>query len=123
MESVEVRGLVVRNPILPASKHVADPLERKRAQGGLVRAAFGALLIIERVRPEGTRDGLCGPLDEGLTDEFAAGVAPMSPGFLAALLDYGGDAGGLLEPGLAGASDGAITSHAMPMAVSCQYSA
>jgi hypothetical protein len=54
---------------------------------------------VEGVGPEGARDGLPYPLDEGLSEEGGALITPVDGGLVAAALGDGGDAGVLLERG------------------------
>jgi hypothetical protein len=49
--------------------------------------------------PEGARDGLPHPLDEGLAEKGGALITPVDGGLVAAAVGDGGDAGVLLERG------------------------
>src|SRR4051812_15630974 len=75
----------------------SDPLESESTQSGLVASAAGSARFVEGFCPEGARDGLADPLDEGLTQEGWAGVAPVHPAFVAAALGDGRDTGILLQ--------------------------
>ncbi len=48
LERREVARFVVRSPVLPATKEDADPLERERADGGVVGGALGLVALVER---------------------------------------------------------------------------
>jgi hypothetical protein len=72
LEGHEVAGFVVGHAVEPAAVQDADPLEGQGTQGGLVSCTASAEGFIEGFGPEGARDGLGRPLDEGLADEFAA---------------------------------------------------
>jgi hypothetical protein len=86
LEGHEVAGFLVGHAVGPAAVQDADPLEGQGTQGGLVSCTASPVGIIEDFGPKGARDGLGGPLDEGLEDEFAAKVASVHPGLVAAAL-------------------------------------
>jgi hypothetical protein len=62
----------------------ADPFEGECTKRSLMGATALAVAFIEGLGPEGTRDGLANPLDEGLALKGWAGEAPVDP-VLAAL--------------------------------------
>ena len=95
----QIARLIVRNAVDPAAVEDADPLEGESAEGGLVVHAASLAPGVEGVGPEGARDGLPDPLDEGLSEEGGALIAPVDPGLVAAAFGDGGDAGVLLERG------------------------
>src|SRR5262245_59434746 len=70
----------------------ADPLECECPQGGVSRRALGPVALVERAGPEGARDRLGSPFDEGLAEELGAGVAPMNDARVAAALGHRSDA-------------------------------
>ena len=76
-----------------------DPLEGESAEGGLLAHAARATAFVECLCPEGSRDGLSDPFDEGLAQKRGAGPAPMHPGLVAAAFGDGRDAGVLLKCG------------------------
>jgi hypothetical protein len=75
----------------------ADPLEGECTKRSLMGATALAVAFIEGLGPEGTRDGLANPLDEGLALKGWAGEAPVDPALVAAALGDWGDADVLLE--------------------------
>jgi hypothetical protein len=70
LKSKQVARLVVGLPLDPASVEDANPLESEGSERGLVAHAACATALVEGVRPEGARDGLGDPLDEGLTENL-----------------------------------------------------
>jgi hypothetical protein len=53
MERLEIHGCIVWPAILPAVTEDADPCEGQGAYGRLVRLAYGALLLVVDLCPEG----------------------------------------------------------------------
>jgi hypothetical protein len=95
----QIARLIVRDAVDPAAEEDANPLEGEGAEGGLVLHAASLAACVEGVGPEGARDGLPNPLDEGLSEEGGALIAPVDGGLVAAAFGDGGDAGVLLERG------------------------
>ena len=83
----------------PAAVEDTDPLEGEGSEGGLVLHAARFAPGVECVGPEGARDGLSDPFDEGLAEEGGAPIAPVDGGLVAAAFGDGSDAGVLLERG------------------------
>lgn len=92
LQRLEVLGLVIESPVLPTAEEDAYPLEGESAQCALVRSAASALLRVEGSGPEGARNGLSRPFDEGLTQEGWARETPVHPMAIAAALGDGRDA-------------------------------
>jgi len=76
-----------------------DPLEGESSKRGLMGAAAFAVALVEGFGPEGARDGLAYPLDEGLALEGGAGETPVDPALVAAALGDRGDTDVLLQGG------------------------
>ena len=77
----------------------ADPLEGESTKRSLMGAAAFAVALVKGFGPEGARDGLPHPLDEGLALEGGACEAPVHPALVATALSDGGDADVLLQGG------------------------
>jgi hypothetical protein len=86
LQSQQVARLVVVDTVGPAAVEDADPLEGESAKGSLVLHATSSAAGVEGVGPEGARDGLANPLDEGLAEEGGAPIAPVYRGLVAAAL-------------------------------------
>src|SRR5262249_50023328 len=97
LEGEKGARLVVGTAVDPAAVKDANPLKGERAQGRVVGRAASALLVVEGARPEGLRDGLAGPLDEGLSSELGGNEAPVDPSGLAAALGDWSDTGVFLD--------------------------
>ena len=61
---MEVTGIVIRDPVFPASKCDSDPLERERPYGGVVARTALALLFIIGTGPVTVVDRMAGPFLE-----------------------------------------------------------
>src|SRR4051794_3135673 len=96
LEGQQVASLVVGLALDPTAVEDSDPLEGERSEGSLVPHAASSTALLECLRPEGARDGLAHPLDEGLAQEGRAGLAPMGPGLVATSFSDRRDAGVLL---------------------------
>jgi hypothetical protein len=58
LKSEQITRLIVRHAVDPAAVEDADPLEGESAESGLVLHAASLASGVERVGPEGARDGL-----------------------------------------------------------------
>ena len=83
----------------PSNGEDANPLESKSAKSGLMASAASPACFVESFCPEGPRDGLADPLDEGLAEKRGARVAPVHPALVATALGDGSYAGILLQCG------------------------
>jgi hypothetical protein len=99
LKGEQIVSLIVRNAADPAAVEDAEPLEGESAEGGLVLHAGSLAPGVEGAGPEGARDGLPDPLDEGLAEEGGALIAPVNGGLVAAAFGDEGDAGALLDRG------------------------
>src|SRR6185295_6194021 len=86
LEGHQVTGFIVRLALDPAAMEDADPLEGESTKRCLMGAATLAVALVECFGPEGARDGLPYPLDEGLALESGAREAPVDPALVAAAL-------------------------------------
>jgi hypothetical protein len=102
LEGHEVASFVVGFAVHPAPMEDADPLEGESTKRSLMGAAAFAVALVEGFGPEGARDGLAHPLDEGLALEGGACEAPVHPALVATALSDGGDADVLLQGGSVG---------------------
>src|SRR5262245_26762576 len=99
LKSHQVTGFVVRLAVEPAAMKDADPLECESTERGLMGAAAFAVALVEGLGPEGARNGLSDPLDEGLALEGWTRKAPVDPALVATAFGDGGDADVLLQGG------------------------
>jgi hypothetical protein len=99
LKSEQITRLIVRHAVDPAAVEDADPLEGESAESGLVPHAASLASGVEGAGPEGARDGLAHPFDEGLAEEGGTLIAPVDEGLVAAAFGDGGDAGVLLDRG------------------------
>src|SRR5688572_6940162 len=104
LKSHEVASFVVGFAIEPAPMKDTDPLECESTERRLMGAAAFAVALIEGLGPEGARDSLPDPLDEGLALEGGACKAPVDPALVATALGDGGDTHVLLQGGSVGES-------------------
>lgn len=109
LKSHEVAGFIVRFALDPAAMEDADPLEGESAKRGLMGTATLAVALVEGFGPEGARDGLADPLDEGLALEGRAVETPVDPALVATTLGNGRDADVLLEACCVGESLASFT--------------
>jgi hypothetical protein len=58
--------------VFRAAEEDANPFEGESSDGNVAESTFGALLSIVSSAPEGLRDGLPRPLDEGLAEKLKA---------------------------------------------------
>jgi hypothetical protein len=91
LESHEVAGFIVWLAVEPASMEDTDPFEGESTKRRLMGAAALTVTLVEGFGPEGARDGLAHPLDEGLALEGGAREAPVDPALVATALGDRGD--------------------------------
>src|SRR5450759_2441717 len=82
-QGIEVSGFIVRGFGFPTAVQNPRPFERQSPYRGLMRGPLVALLAVVRARPERTRDGLAGPLNQCLAQKRRTLPPPMHPGLLA----------------------------------------
>ena len=99
LESHEVASFVVGLAVEPAPMKDADPLEGESTKRCLMGAATFTVALVEGLGPEGARDGLTHPFDEGLALKGGAREAPVDPALIAATLGDGRDTHVLLQGG------------------------
>jgi hypothetical protein len=88
-ESEQIARFIIGDAVDPATIEDADPFERQSSKGSLVLHAASLARVVEGARPEGARDGLPDPLDEGLAKEGWALIAPVDGGLVAAAFGSG----------------------------------
>src|SRR5919106_4695008 len=82
--------------MLPTAKEDSNPFERQGPDGGLMGAAFTALLLVVGAGPEGMLRGFSSPFHERLSQEGRTLEAPVHPGCVAAAFRHRRDARVLL---------------------------
>ena len=98
-QRVEIDGVIVRRPVLPAAEQNPHPFEGQRAQRGMVGIASPPLLVVVPACPAREANGLVRVLVKRLLEELGTGQAVMDPAALPAPLGDRGDAGVGLELG------------------------
>ena len=115
LESEEVTSLIVVDAVGPAAMQDSDPLEGESTEGGLMVHASSLATSVKGVGPEGARNGLPDPFDEGLAEEGGAAIAPVDGGLVATAFGDRRHAGVLLQRGGVG--------EALTALAECQRSA
>ena len=64
---LQIDGCIVRGALLPTPREEAEPCERSRPDGGLVRLALVTVLLRGGLGPEGVADRFGGPLHNRLS--------------------------------------------------------
>ena len=109
LKSHEVVSFVVGFAVDPATMKDTDPFEGESTKRSLMGATAFAVALVEGPSPEGARDGLAHPLDEGLALEGGAREAPVHPTLVATALGDRRDPHVLLEGSSVGESLASLT--------------